>query len=192
MKWLPSSGAERWRVIVLGVLLVATVAYVAYEQFGGAAPAAVVGPTGPTATASNTAGGRPGGAPAAAGAQMPVPLNLVRVEQKGPAPAMDRNLFRFGTRPAPPPPPAIARPVLPPTPPVPAGPPPIPLKLTGLMADPYGRPRAYLKDPASGVVFEAIEGQIVDGRYRLVKVGLQSVVVAYLDGSGQRTIPLGG
>jgi hypothetical protein len=88
---------------------------------------------------------------------------------------------------APPPPP-------PPPPPVPQGPPPIPLKLTSIIPDPYvpGRSRAYLTDPKSGVVFEAVEGNIVDGRYKLIKVGQTSVVMSYLDGSGQRTINLGG
>ena len=74
---------------------------------------------------------------------------------------------------------------------MPTGPPPIPLKLTGLMADPYGKARAYLKDP-SGAVFEAVEGQVVDGRYRLLKIGTSSVVLSYLDGTGQRTVTLGG
>jgi hypothetical protein len=49
-----------------------------------------------------------------------------------------------------------------------------------------------LKDPGTGALFHASEGDIVDGRYRLIKVGVQSAVVAYLDGSGQRTIALGG
>ena len=38
----------------------------------------------------------------------------------------------------------------------------------------------------------AREGEIVDGRYRLVKVGLTSVVVEHLDGRGRTTLPLTG
>ena len=49
-----------------------------------------------------------------------------------------------------------------------------------------------LKDPDSGAVFQALEGQIVDGRYRVVKIGLTSVIVSYIDGSGQRTLSTGG
>ncbi len=45
---------------------------------------------------------------------------------------------------------------------------------------------------ANGTVFQAFEGDVVDGRYRVIKIGVQSVVVSYVDGSGQRTIPLGG
>ena len=48
-----------------------------------------------------------------------------------------------------------------------------------------------LKDPDSGAVFQALEGQIVDGRYRVVKIGLTSVIVSYIDGSGQRTLSTG-
>lgn len=59
------------------------------------------------------------------------------------------------------------------------------------MDDPYGAKRCYLLDP-SGAVFEATEGQEVDGRYKVVRVGTNSVVVAYLDGTGQRTLMIGG
>jgi len=66
------------------------------------------------------------------------------------------------------------------------------LKLTGRFEGPDGRVIVTLKDSTTGALFHASEGEIVDGRYRLLKVGVQSVVVAYLDGSGQRTIALGG
>jgi hypothetical protein len=78
------------------------------------------------------------------------------------------------------------------TPGLPQGPPPISLRLAGLMVGPgTNRTMATLKDPASGALFHAFEGDIVDGRYRLVKVGTQSVVVSYVDGSGIRTLGLG-
>ena len=35
---------------------------------------------------------------------------------------------------------------------------------------------------------QAQEGGIVDGRYRLVKIGLESVVIEHLDGSGRTTL----
>jgi hypothetical protein len=78
-------------------------------------------------------------------------------------------------------------------PPVPAGPPPIPLRLTGLTVPvPGGLPLVTLKDTATNALYQVYEGDIVDGRFRLLKVGTQSVVVGYLDGSGIRTLPLGG
>ena len=46
--------------------------------------------------------------------------------------------------------------------------------------------------PGTNGVYQAFEGDIVDGRFRVVRVGVQSVVLSYLDGSGTRTIPLGG
>jgi hypothetical protein len=49
-----------------------------------------------------------------------------------------------------------------------------------------------LKEPSTNGLYQAFEGDIVDGRFRVVRVGLQSVVLSYLDGSGTRTIPLGG
>jgi hypothetical protein len=106
---------------------------------------------------------------------------------------VSRNPFTFGRPPAPPTPPAPPPQVFtPPAPPPPAWPPPIALKLVTIIDGPDGRRQASLKDPASGSTFLAVEGAIVDGRYKVVKVAQQSVVVSYVDGSGQRTLTLGG
>jgi hypothetical protein len=68
----------------------------------------------------------------------------------------------------------------------------IPLQLILLETLPGNVRTASFKDTAtSAVVGPALEGQVVDGRYRLLKIGLESVVIAYLDGTGQRTLPLG-
>jgi hypothetical protein len=80
-------------------------------------------------------------------------------------------------------------PVLPPPPP---GPPPIALRLIGITVPPGAQPMVTLKDPVSGASFDALEGQIVDGRYRVIKVGERSVVLSYVDGTGMRTVTLGG
>jgi hypothetical protein len=77
-------------------------------------------------------------------------------------------------------------------PPVPQGPPPIGLRLAGMMVAPEtNRTMVTLKDPQSGGLFHAFEGDVVDGRYKVVKVGDRSVVVSYVDGSGLRTLGLG-
>ena len=129
--------------------------------------------------------------------KLPEPLKLETLEAVAERTEVGRNPFGFGVRPAPPPPPVSLpppRPAPPPAPlppPVPQGPPPIALKLIGLMQH-DGRSRAILKDPASGAVYQGFEGDVVDGRFRVIKIGLQSVVVSYVDGSGQRTIPIGG
>jgi hypothetical protein len=36
------------------------------------------------------------------------------------------------------------------------------------------------------------EGDIIDGRYRLVRIGVESVVMEYADGRGQTTIRMSG
>ena len=124
---------------------------------------------------------------------MPEPVKLGDLVSEGEAPSAGRNLFRFGVKPTPPPPPvAMSPPGPPPPPPTPPGPPPIPLKLLGIMERPDVGRVVALKDPASGAVFQALEGQIVDGRYRVVKIGLVSAIVSYMDGSGQRTLSAGG
>ena len=76
---------------------------------------------------------------------------------------------------------------------VPAGPPPpppIPLKFIGLVEKTDGTKIAVLSDgrrPHSGV-----EGQEIDGRYRILKIGTESIEMAYLDGRGRQTIRLTG
>lgn len=74
------------------------------------------------------------------------------------------------------------------------GPPPrpqIPVKFLGVAEDP-NRPGKLVSLSLNGAVVLAREGDVVDGRYRLVKVGLESIVMAYLDGQGQQTIRSGG
>lgn len=111
-----------------------------------------------------------------------------------------RNPFGYGVRPALPAPPPRPTPALtapapfvPAGPPAPTGPPPIGLKLTGMTVPVEGgRTMVTLRDPATNAVYLAYEGDVVDGRYRVVRVGVTSVVLSYVDGSGTRTIPLGG
>jgi hypothetical protein len=163
----------------------AALAYVASRYWPPPDPAAATPP------ASNPQQARTGeaGAPAQA---LPEPLKLGTLEPVPDEPDVGRNPFRFGVRPAPPPPPMKPAPLVQPKP-EPAGPPPIPpirLELTGLTTFGDGRVLATLKDPATGALLTAFEGQIIDGRYRLVKVGRESVVVSYLDGSGPRTLPI--
>jgi hypothetical protein len=41
-------------------------------------------------------------------------------------------------------------------------------------------------------VVKGAEGEIVDGRYRVLKIGVQSITMEHLDGRGQQVIPLNG
>ena len=76
----------------------------------------------------------------------------------------------------------------------PVGPPPrpqIPVKFLGFAEEP-GKPGKVVSLSVAGLVVLAREGDVVDGRYRLLKVGLESIVMAYLDGQGQQTIRQSG
>jgi hypothetical protein len=80
-----------------------------------------------------------------------------------------------------------------PPPLVPAGPPPPPpiaLKFIGVVQKADGTRIAVLSDgkrPISGK-----EGEDLEGRYRIMKIGEESIDIAYIDGRGRRTIPLTG
>jgi hypothetical protein len=108
--------------------------------------------------------------------------------------AVERNLFRF--RPKPVPGPArdttstVTRTEAPP--PVlngPVAPPPIPLKFIGIV-EKQGMKVAALSDCRS--TFYGVEGQIIDGRYRLVRIGVESITIEYVDGAGNTTVRLDG
>ena len=192
MKLLPPSGPQRNRQLVLLALLLVTLTVVVWRfvlpEIGSGDPAAAaVRTSNPQARHTN------GAASAAAASSLPEPLKLASLEPVPDEPKVGRNPFMFGVRPAPPAPPAPPTTYTPPAPPPqPAWPPPIALKLVTIVDGPDGRRQANLKDPASNTTFVAVEGSIVDGRYKVVKVAQQSVVVSYVDGSGQRTLTLGG
>jgi hypothetical protein len=106
--------------------------------------------------------------------------------------AVARNPFRFQPKAAPAPPPGAFTPVNPvapaPTGPTgPAGPPPIPLKFMGIVDKPDGVKLAALSD-CRAATFAAAEGEVVDGRYRVVKIGIESLVIEYVDGTGRQTL----
>lgn len=193
MNLLPPPGPQRTRSFVLLGLLVVLAAWFWWPQGPAMAPPPVV---------SSTPGAFPevsGAAPAsAANRQAPAQPQAVQLASLQPERRqldVGRNLFRYGARPLPPPPPAPPlQPVVqaPPPRPVPQGPPPVPLKLVGRVVRPDATVVVTLKHAETGALFYAVEGDVVDGRYRLVKVGMQTVVVSYLDGSGQRTLSEGG
>jgi hypothetical protein len=186
MKLLPDPGPQRRRQIWQLGALVAVLAILLWYHFRQTAP--------PGSTSNRMVQ-----APAAASGalRLPEPLKLSALAAAPGTADIGRNPFVYGTRPAAPLPAPSAlppsRPPLPAAAPAPQGPPPIPLTLAGIAEMPgSGRAMATLRDPISGALFQALEGDVVDGRYRVVRIGVQSVVLSYLDGSGSRTIPLGG
>ena len=178
---------KRRRELVLGATAVVLVAVAAWSMQGG-----------PAQPSQAVAGARPGAAAQAGGKAAITEVDLKALEAERPEPEQGtRNPFRFKPRPAPPAPPtasarqqqqaaaaeqAAAGPVGPPPPPR------IPLKYIGDMTDPKnpGKRIAILAD-ARGTYYGR-ENDVVEGRYRIVRIGVESIELAYLDGRGRQTI----
>ncbi|RPJ71989.1 MAG: hypothetical protein EHM24_10595 [Acidobacteria bacterium] len=171
----------------LMALLVAVVGYQARGWRGAPAARPVAGAPGTSGTAG------PGGSDP----PMAVPdVRLESLQAARPEPVSDRNLFREQPKAPPPPPPAASRPVVAAPvpdpnapPPGPPPPPPITLKFIGVVQA-GGRSVAVLRDGTD--ILYGREGELVDGRYRIIKINVESVEVSYADGRGRRVIPLIG
>jgi hypothetical protein len=176
---------KRQREIALGVVAVLLIAVATWttQSAGRRAPE-------PAAPA-----GGPAAAPQQPSSMSDVDLKALDAERPQPQ-ETTRNPFRFKDRSAPPPPTAaVTRPpvaVTTPTGPTgPAEPPPPPritLKYIGEMSDPAkpGQKVAILSDGRG--VYYGRENDIIEGRYRVLKIGAESVELAYLDGRGRQTI----
>jgi hypothetical protein len=119
------------------------------------------------------------------------------IADRGEPSGMARNPFRFQPKVVAPPPrpvtapvPEVARPVAPPVPAGPPPPPPIPLKFIALVERANGVKWAVLSD--GKVTMYGKDGDAIDGRYRIVKIGAESVEVTHLDGRGRQVIRLTG
>ena len=180
-------GPERRNQLVLGgvAVVLAVVAYAAWPRMA-LGPASSPNGRGGATTAPRTS--------EAAGATPLVHLPMLEAKRPEPV-AGDRNPFRFKPPPAPPPPPRVEGP---PTPVVPSGPPPpaplppITLKFIGTVEAPEQSPKkiAVLSDGRN--VFHGREGDIIEGRFRILRIGAESIEMAYLDGRGRQTIRLTG
>jgi hypothetical protein len=141
---------------------------------------------------------------AAADAQAPGPVAPVKLNEltddRQPPGEAKRNPFKFAPKPAPAPPPQ-PRTTLPPQPPgesaKPVPPPertvpPIPLKLIGILERANGVKWAVLSDGKAATPFYGKDGDIVDGRWQIVKIGTESIEMTYADGKGRTVIRLTG
>jgi hypothetical protein len=108
----------------------------------------------------------------------------------------ERDVFRFQRRESAPPPvaprPERTEPLAPTGPALPPPPPPIPLRYIGYLDQAGGIPRVAVLSDGKGNVFNGKEGDIVEGRYRVLRVGTDSADLIYLDGRGRQTIRLSG
>jgi hypothetical protein len=141
-----------------------------------------------------------GGRDTASAIVEPVALSELRAPSPRPA-EMGRNPFRFQPREAPSSPDdassrsragnAQAEPPVLPSPTGPPQPPPIPLRFIGTV-DEVGRhlKLAVLSDGRN--VFYGREGDVIEGRYRIVHIGVESIEMTHVDGRGQQTIRLSG
>jgi len=112
-----------------------------------------------------------------------------------------RNPFRMGAATPPPPDPStVARvppkPVTPVVPavPVPTGPPPpppIPYRFIGVLSGAPGKGKIAVLTDGRMVVHGQVNTEI-EGRYRIVQIGEESLQMEYLDGRGRQTLRLLG
>jgi len=135
---------------------------------------------------------------AAASGEAVADIRLDQLTSGGGAPTtVARNPVRFQERAAPVPAAATNRPVRPEfvAPPEPTGPPPPPpitLRFIGLIEAPPRTGRVAMLSDGRGGLMYGREGDTVDGRYRMLRVGTDSIEMAYVDGRGRQTIRLSG
>ena len=185
-------GTERRKQVLLGALLIA-LAVVVYRVIAMSPPSpndpAHSSDAGASVTQRRAANNATPAAP-------DVHLESLKLERPKPVDS-DRNLFRFKQK-APPPPPRTTAPVMtaPPVAPiVPSGPPPPPaitLKFIGVIDPGGGKPKIAILSDGQGMPLSGVEGGIVAGRYRILRIGVESIEMSYLDGRGRQTIRLTG
>ena len=183
-------------LIVLAALIVVLAAVLAYQwRHAGETPGA-----GAPASAQRTARTLARGPQTTPASTVPaVRLDALAEARRRPQPpAGERNLFQFQPKLPPAPPPVAGRaggsgtgPGDNGAPAPPPPPPPIPLKFIGIVQGP-GQKLAVLIDSSTRDVFYGREGDVIDGRYRILRIGVESIEMAYLDGRGRQTIRLTG
>jgi hypothetical protein len=182
---------------LLAVLAVVTLAAVATWTWWGPAPATPA----PGRTSARQSGAASRASEQQESALPPaadVRLSALESSRAKPADA-GRNPFRFERRAAPIDKPTEIAPglVLKPADPAPAPtgpppPPPIPLKFIGIVEKADGSRLAVLTPGEGRGPMHGKEGDIIDGRYRILKIGTESIDMAYLDGRGRQSIRLTG
>jgi hypothetical protein len=186
--------AERRRQFVLGALVV-VLGIVLYRVWPTTATSSA------PAAASNQQSTRSAAAPGAKTQAAPATpdVHLDALESDRPKPGQTaRDLFRFKPKAPPPPPPVVPTAPVAPVTPVPTGPPPPPpvppitLKFIGVMESPAQAQKLAVLSDGRGAPFYGKEGEIVEGRYRILKIGVESIEIAYADGRGRQTIRLSG
>ncbi len=174
---------KRQREILIGVLAAVIVAIAIYRMTTFTAQPASADSS-PVAQVSTPA-------PRTQAGQVPtVDLEALKGERPQPVDS-SRDPFRF--KPAPPPPPPVRSPIQPdpsvlPTGPVAPPPPPrITLKYIGVLESGKTGLIAIFSDGRGSPIYGK-QGDVLEGRYQIVRIGVESVDLAYLDGRGRQTI----
>ena len=176
------------RKLLMGGGIVAALVLAIWMLWPASPAPTAAAPAAPARGAQTT---RPAQAPPVA----PVGLDKLTTPRQQPSDG-ERNPFRYRPKPLPP-----TQPVETPAPPVtdaprqavptgPAAPPPIPLKFIGILERANGEKWAVLSD--GKVTMHGRDGDIVDGRYRIVKIGTESIELTYADGRGRQVVRLTG
>ena len=181
------SGPRPWLLVLLGVAVLAAIVSFTWRSAT------------PVVPSSNSGAARQRAQGAAGLTAQALDVGLERLNEPPPQPSDgERNPFQFAPeRPAAPagapegggigPGARRVRPVAPSGPPAP---PPIPLKFIGILDSPAAGKIAALSD--GRFVYQGREGDIIDGRYRIVHIGVESIVMEHIDGRGRQTIPMTG
>jgi hypothetical protein len=178
---------ERRRLYVLvGLLVIVSIAAAFRFWPTSAAPGATR--TSPRPSART---GRPAGVTAP-----DVHLQALAADRPRPADEPRRDLFRFRPKAAPV---RVQTPATTPatTPSAPAGPPPAPalapiaMRFIGLVEAPEHAQKIAILSDGRGL-YQGREGEIIEGRYRILRIGVESIDLAYIDGRGRQTIRLSG
>jgi len=203
-------GAENRNTVIIATVLAAVALFMVWRTFFSASGPVVAGATPATAqpAASANAGTparrivrdrrRPGttqGQPSGTASLDPrLRLDLLKGAEEIQYKGAGRNIFRAEAEVVIPPPvknPVIVKnpePPQPTGPPPPPPPPPINLKFFGLLNRPCEPRQAFLLQ--NDDVFVAKEGDVVNRRYKVVKINNNSVEIEDLLGNNKQTIPL--
>ena len=189
---------DRKKVIIMAVLLVVAVPLTihSFRSFGN--PSLPAAPSEPQATSTDTNTSRPpvqkkrSGIPQVRQQTLDPTLrtDILMASQKIEYSGGTRNIFR-AVEPPPPPPPKPIAPVRPNPGPVVVEPPPkpqIPLLFYGFSNRPGEPKKAFLKEGDN--IFVAVEGDVVERRYKIVKITNTFVLVEDILNNNQQMINL--
>ncbi|HEY6253530.1 MAG TPA: hypothetical protein VI685_26525 [Candidatus Angelobacter sp.] len=184
-------GAEdKKKVILMGVLLVVAIPLAIHSFNFGSSDASANQPAAAATAGTNPAPPRRPGLKVRENTLDPtLHTDLLAASQKAEYPSGSRNIFRMAEPPPEKIPPVIGNVHQPPPPPPQDPPKPqIPLIFYGFSNRPGEPKKAFLKDNDN--IFVAVEGEVVERRYKIVKITNTFILVEDILNNNQQTINL--